>query len=286
MLPEGYSYYTETTVNLTVEQEFMGIRYNTQMDINTLLKFKVHGIDSDSNYILAASYQRMDIRVSSLLINMEVSTESILPGDSLSGLLRLIRGKDFKILLSGKGEFINIIGLDEMISETILSGNENDSEKIEFNRNLIQTLGKEALLDNYRSIGTFYTDSPIKDQDNWKVVLNIVKSGIPMELNSNILIKEMTSEIIVLFSEGKIISLHENRENISADPKMPDYYLVGNEISENKFDRKTGLLLESIASQNITGTIKTPVSEENAEEMMIPFKIISRISMATVPFSI
>jgi len=283
ILPEGFGYTTETTVNLTVEQEFMGIRYNTQMDINTLMQLKVQGIDADNNYLLSASYKRMDIRVSSLLINMQVNTESIIPGDSLSSLLRSLKGKEFKVILSGKGEFLNIIGLDEMISETILTGNENDSEKIEFNRNLIQTLGKEAFLDNYRSISTLYPDIPVKEQDQWKTALNIIKSGIPMEINSSVRLKEITRDIAVLFSEGRIKTLNEKILNNQENKPTPVYYLIGNEISENKIDRKTGLLLESIASQNITGTIKTPATEENAEEMVIPFKIISRISMASAP---
>jgi len=102
-LPEGYRFTTETSVNLIVEQEFMGIRYNTQMEIATVLHLQVNGMDSDTSYVLSASYQKMDIRVSSILINMEVSTEWKNSQDSLSSVLRSMLGKEFSILLSDKG---------------------------------------------------------------------------------------------------------------------------------------------------------------------------------------
>ncbi len=278
-LTEGFRYNTETTVNLTVEQEFMGILYNTQMDIVTVIQMQVQGIDADSNYILSASYQKMDIRVSSLLINMEVSTESVIRGDSLSNLLKALRGKEFKILLSRKGEIFDIIGLDEMINETILSGSLQEEQKIEFTRNLIQSLGKDAVLDNYRSIRSFYPDNPVKAHDQWDYHMNVIKSGIPMELNSNIRLKEITKEMAILGSEGRINSQNLKNEKNPAVLPSPVYYLLGNEISENKIDIRTGLLMESIVSQNITGTIKTPSEENNDQEMMIPFKIISRSTM-------
>jgi len=282
-LPEGYRFTTETSVNLIVEQEFMGIRYNTQMEIATVLHLQVNGMDSDTSYVLSASYQKMDIRVSSILINMEVSTEWKNSQDSLSSVLRSMLGKEFSILLSDKGEAIDILGLDEMIDQTVSESSLPEVQKLEFSRNLIQSVGKDAVLDNYRNNSSFYPASAIKARDQWDSRMNFLKSGIPMELNAHIKVKELTRESAVLASEGQINSQTANREVGVSLESNQTFKLSGNEVSEKIIDLKTGLILESIVSQNISGTIRSPSENSGEEELVIPFKIISRCTMLSGP---
>lgn len=282
-IPVGYRFNTEASVDLGVEQEFMGIRYNTQMEIITLMSLAVKGVDADSNYILSASYQKMNIRVTSVLINMEVSSESLNPVDSLSLILRNLRGKEFRIILNRKGEIIDIAGLDEMIREITLSSGLPTSQKIEFTQNLIQSLGKEALQDNYRSNSSFYPDHNVKEMDQWEFGLTIMKNGIPMMLNSDIRLKDISKNKGILVSEGRISSQRNYLDQGSILSPDQTYYLTGSEVSEIKIDLKTGLILESIVSQNVTGSIKT-VSEENKDQViLIPFKISSRSTILTSP---
>jgi hypothetical protein len=282
-LPVGYSFNTETIVSLIVEQEFMGIQYNTQMETGSLMNMKVNGIDADSNYILTASYQRMNIRVTSLLINMEVNSETSVKGDSLSSILQLLKGKEFRVLLNRKGEISDIIGLDEMITSTTLSTSLQDEQKFEFTRNLIQSIGKEALLDNYRGNKAFYPDYDVKASSQWDFPMIMIKNGIPMELNSHIRLKEINRNMAILVSEGRISSQSKPADNAMNLQPNQNYYLIGNEVSEIKIDTRTGLIRESIVSQNITGSIKTPSEETPSQEMTIPFKIISRSSIITSP---
>jgi len=282
-LPEGYRFNTETTVNMIVEQEFMGIRYNTQMDIVTLLQMEVRELTPDSNYILSASYEKMDIRVSSILINMEVSSETTFSGDSLSGILKLLRGKEFEIEMSHKSEISDIRGIDELIIETVGSGSLPEDQKAEFTRNLIQSIGKEAIQDNYRSNASFYPGKSIKTRDQWETGMNLVKSGIPMYMNSRIRIKEIKGNEAILTAESKLVPQKPgSRESIDAAENQ-FYNFSGNEVSEKRMDTRTGLILESIISQNIAGTIRTPSPEEGGEEIVIPFKIISRSSILNSP---
>jgi hypothetical protein len=282
-LPEGYRFNTEASVDLSIEQEFMGIRYNTQMEINTLMLLEVTGIDADSNYILSAIYQRMNIRVISVLVNMEVSSESLNPADSLSLIIRNLRGKEFRIILNRKGEMVDITGLDELIREISFSSNLPNEQKIEFTQNLIQSLGKEALQDNYRSNSSFYPDQNVKETDQWEFGLTIMKNGIPMRLNSHIKLKDISKNKAILVSEGRISSQRNYIDQSSILSPDQTYYLTGSEVSEVKIDLKTGLILESIVSQNITGSIKTASEEDKTQEILIPFKITSRSTILTTP---
>jgi hypothetical protein len=285
-LPDGYRFNTEASVNLGVEQEFMGIRYNTQMEIITLMRMEVKGIDVDSNYIISARYQKMNIRVTSVLINMEVSSESLNPADSLSSILRKLQGMEFRILLNRKGEIIDITGLDEMIREISLSSNLPHEQKIEFTQNLIQSLGKEALQDNYRSNSSFYPDHIVNEMDQWEFSLTIMKNGIPMRLNSHIRLKDVSKNKAILISEGRISSQRNYIDQSSILSPDQTYYLTGSEISEIKIDLKTGLILESIVSQNVTGSIKTHSEEKKDQEILIPFKITSRSTIITSPIKL
>ena len=278
-LQPGLSFNTETTVNLVIEQEFMGIRYNTQMDINTLMFMKVMEVDADTNFILSASYQKMDLRVTSILINMEVSSESLFSGDSLSGVLSMLKGQEFMIVLSSRGEISDIHGLDEMIGRTVGSCTLPEDQKAEFSRNLIQSIGEESIQDNYRNNRFFYPEFPIKAKDQWFFNVNFMKSGIPMELNSQIRLKELSNGVATMVSEGRISNqtLRINTNNPgTADPL---YKLSGSEIAEKKIHVKTGLIRESIVSQNVTGSIITNSRETNYLDETIPFKLISRSSV-------
>jgi hypothetical protein len=282
-LPEGYRFNTETSVDLVVEQEFMGIRYNTQMKIITLMRMDIKGIDADSNYLVSASYQKMNIRVTSVLINMEVSSESLNPADSLSSILRKLQGKEFRILLNRKSEIIDITGLDEMIRDISLSSSLPAEQKLEFTQNLIQSLGKEALRDNYRSNSSFYPDQDVKEKDHWEFGMTIMKNGIPMRLNSHISLKDISKNKAILVSEGRISSQRNYLDRSSILSPDQTYYLTGSEVSEIKIDLRTGLILESIVSQNITGSIKTTSEEDKSQDILIPFKITSRSTITTSP---
>jgi len=282
-LPVGYRYNTETYGNLVVEQEFMGIRYNTQMEITTVMQIEVVGKDADLSYFLSASYQRMDIRVVNLNINMEVSTESVVPGDSLSAILQTLRGKMFQVILTNKGEISQISGLDEMIIETIEPSNLPEVEKFEFTRNLIQSIGKEALMDYYRNTGSYYPEYAVKVSDQWNYRVNVMKSGIPMELTSNIRMKEISKNTAFMLSESIINTRNDYSGQEIQQATNPVFKLTGNEISEVKMDIRTGLILESIVSQNVTGVIRAPAEDNPEQVMTIPFKIISRNSIRTTP---
>jgi hypothetical protein len=277
-LSEGCRFKTETTVNMVVEQEFMGIRYNTQMDISTLMHMQVLGLDIDSNYIITASYQKMNIHVTSLLINMEVSTESTASGDSLSIILRTLLGKEFKIFLSAKNEISDITGLDEMLSETIKSCKLPIEQKDEFARNLIQSLGKDAVLDKYRANRSFYPDFRVKAPAQWDFQMNLVKSGIPMVLYSQIRLKSINRNIALMVTEGTIKAQNQKEEQ-NLIPSINN--LGGTEVSEIKMDIKTGVILESTVSQNVSGSIRTPSENTNDQGNIIPFKMNSRISILT-----
>jgi len=282
-LPVGYIFSTETTSNLVVEQEFMGIQYNTQMETGSTIRFQVSSFNGDSAYFLSASYEKMNIRVTSLLINMEVNSESIVSGDSLSVLLSLLKGKAFFVKLSKKGEITEVSGLDEMIIETVKSSGFSEEERYEFTRNLIQSLGTEAILDNYRSNKAFYPEVNVKTTDQWDFEMALFKNGIPMKLSSHIRLKELSKNTAILVSEGKISSDNSQKQTESSLPPEQLYYLVGSEVSEIKINTRTGLIRESIVSQNITGTIKTISAEGSPDVALIPFKIISRITMLTNP---
>lgn len=279
-LPVGYSFSTETSQNFIVEQEFMGIQYNTQMETGSTINYQVKSINKDSSYNLNCSYQKMNIRVSSMLINMEVNSETTFSGDSLSAILLLLKNQVFQVKMSNKGVIEEISGLDELITETAKKSNLPEEQELEFIRNLIQSLGKEALLDNYRSNHAFYPKGRHFLYDKWNFEIDMVKNGIPMKLSSQVKLKELSKSTAVLVSEGRINSQIPNKEQLPADQS---FYLVGNEVAEVKINTKNGLMRESIISQNITGTIKTLPSDSTAQESFIPFKVVSRNTMITNP---
>ena len=277
-LPVGYSFITETTQTFIVEQEFMGIQYNTQMETGSTIHFQVKSINKDSSYNLDCSYQKMNIRVSSMLINMEVNSETTFSGDSLSAALMLLKNKVFRIKMNTKGVIEDIYGLDELITEIAKASKLPEEQAFEFNRNLIQSLGKEALLDNYKSNSAFYPELSHKLNDKWSFEIDMIKNGIPMKLSSQIRLKELSKSTAIYVSEGRLNSQNPSTEKPQSDQS---FYLVGNEFSEVKINSKNGLIRESIISQNITGTIKTPPTDSTSRETFIPFKVVSRNTMIT-----
>lgn len=279
-LPIGYSFSTETSQNFIVEQEFMGIQYNTQMETGSTLYFQVKSINKDSSYNMDCSYQKMNIRVSSMLINMEVNSETTFSGDSLSAVLMLLKNKVFTVRMNNKGVIEDIYDLDELITEIAKASKLPEEQAFEFNRNLIQSLGEEAILDYYKSNSGFYPDLGHKLNDKWSFEIDMVKNGIPMKLSSQIRLKELSKNTAILVSEGRLNSQNASTEKPQSDQS---FYLVGSELSEVKINTKNGLIRESIISQQIAGTIKTLPSDSTSHETFIPFKVVSRNTMITNP---
>ncbi|MCB8998510.1 MAG: hypothetical protein H6540_00380 [Bacteroidales bacterium] len=276
-LSDDFRFTTETSVNLNVEQEFMGIRYNTQMEINYLLSLKNTGRDVDSNYVLQAKYRKIDIEVSSMMVNMKVSTEAYLPSDTLSKILSTIINKDFIVILTQQSQILSVEGLDELISNAIENSQLTAEGKTEFKQNLIQSLGEQALADNYCTYPSLYPARELRAPDYWSCKLQIVKSGIPMELNTNVNLTEMNRNYALFLSEGKLTTPKVQ----SSESDKTGFRLFGTEISEIKMNVHTGLILKSIVSQNISGAVKNPADPNPAEDEWIPFKINSRITSET-----
>jgi hypothetical protein len=274
-LPPDYRFNTETFINLIIEQEFMGIRYSTQMDVHTLMNERVKGINPDSSYIISASYRKMDISVTSILVTMEVNSESISPGDSLSVLLRSITDKEFTIIMSRHGEILEINGLDSLIAASASSGHLAPQPQQEFTMNLIQSIGEEAVIDNYRSNPAFYPGRTVKPKDQWNYETGIVKSGIPMLTDSRVRFKEAGRDMAFLTSEARLSALKSTEEA----EETPGYEIKGTEICEKKIDNGTGLMLESVNSLNIEGMINTPSKENPGQTDQMPFSINSRCTI-------
>jgi hypothetical protein len=274
-LPAGFRFNTETFINLIIEQEFMGIRYSTQMDVHTLMNERVKGMNPDSSYIISASYRKMDISVTSILINMEVNSESLTPGDSLSLLLRSMTDKEFTIILSRRGEILGITGLDSLITASAAAGSLAPQPQQEFAMNLVQSIGEEAVKDNYRSNSAFYPGRAVRPKDQWNYQTSIIKSGIPMMTDSRVRLKDLSRDLIFLTSEARLSALNSNGNAEGS----PGYEIKGTEICEKKIDNNTGLILESVSSVNIEGMINTPSKESPEQTDQMPFSINSRCTI-------
>jgi hypothetical protein len=279
-LNPGDEFTTETLINQNIEQEFMGIRYSTQMNTLTICEMKVKSLTDENEYMLTTRFNKIKITISGYLINIELSTEETNKKDTITNLLKQLLNKDFTIYMDPKGVIREISGLNDMIKSVISSSKLNEERKNEFYINLVQSIGDEAFKDNFNTFPVGYPESEVKPGSEWDSRLSFSKTGIPLTLDAHVNFKGISGGMALIYSTGRIISGKAD-SILNHNPDENKFIRVnGNDVSEWHIDLKTGLITESIVSQNINGSFQSE-EEELSGDTEIPFKISSRTTINT-----
>jgi len=272
----GLQYATVVSNDINFEHECMEIKYSTHMQTQTQLDAMVNQETDSLKYDVNASYGRIDFSMATMLLNLDMSSASGNLDDPMNRVLNSLTGKVFNMDLEKNGSGISIGNLDSIITVSVANSVLNEEEKLELRSNMVESFGSKALKDEFSQNSAYYNEFPVSEGDSWVRSITISTYGIPMNLITVVIIKDITRNTIKFQAEGTLAA-----RNNEAGPEGILYDLSGTQVSEVSMDRKTGLILESHTSQYIHGKVITSDENDKNLNLEFPIKINSRFSSMT-----
>jgi hypothetical protein len=280
-LNQDFSWQTELSSSISFTQEFMGIIYTTDTKISNVFNTKVTGT-SNSSYNCIANYSQMEFFMKSLLMDLDMSSESADTTNPMNIMMRSIVNNDFRQILSKDGTVREIQGLDLLISENLKKIHLEEEQKEEFKKNFLDSFGEKAIMENNLQNSVLYSDSLVSAGDKWFRSMTISPYGIPMHLLLDIKLKEVANGNAIFITEG-MLAARMNSEANGRSEQTPSYDLSGSQVSEIKINLKNGIIEKSITTQYIQGKVSAPDNNAQGKYIEIPLKIVSRSTITSRP---
>jgi hypothetical protein len=277
-LKHGLTFQTELSSSISFMQEFMGINYTTDTKISNVVNIKVNDIVNSSDYSCIANYSQMEFAMKSLLMDLDMSSQSRDTTNPMNIMMRSLVNNNFIQIVSSKGYIREIRGLDELILQKLEKIALVDEQKDEFKRNFLESFGEKAIKENNLQNSVFYSDSLVGAGDSWFRSMTISPYGIPMHLLLDVKLKEVSESYAIFITEGILAARKNNDTNSHVEPYL-SYDLAGTQISEVRINLHTGIIENSITTQFIHGKVSTPDNNSPGKYIEIPLKIKSRSTL-------
>jgi len=275
-LNKGQIYSQKISFKSASEQTVNGVKGNTTSLSESGGKFEVVAV-KDTLYTLKATFGA-------------VSTKVIKDGDTISNsngaanptfeLLSKITGKSYTMVMSNTGRIIETKGLDVIFDE-LLKNLPASAEPVKamMRKTLASAYGDSAIRRSAELSTALYPAKAVKEGDNWAAE----NSGgdnmmTPKVKGVYTLDKVNSSEYLI--SNKSTIEIKNSASKVEMNNFSMKYNVSGTMTSNSKVDRKTGMIMEMKALQNISGVIMLKTSSL-PDEMVMPIKATNEITMTT-----
>ena len=207
----------------------------------------------------------------------EVSYDSRDPSEEVdtlvSGFDALI-GKGYAMQISPDGEILDVVGLNEMISEVMADVGIEDAELLaQFEAQFAEQYSEEALREQVGNMLVEFPEGAVKIGDTWTASAT----------SSNLVALNVDTIYTLVAFEGNIATIDATSVISSSEDSMLDmgvyqieYNLFGSQISTIYVDTAVGWSTNSIVTQTVTGDM---IMRMNEDEVTIPLSIGSVVTM-------
>lgn len=273
-LKVGESYHQNMESKSTINQVNSKNNIDLLMTTRSAMTFTVTGINED--YYMDVNYDSLSMQMSMPDYSMSYNSES--PngdGDYISILMSEMKNKNFKIVMSDKGEILNVSGFEMILKNAFEKLNKIDSDmKAKLEKDLKNAFGSESFTNSFETITAIYPPEPVEFGRQWKSEIDLNKN-MPIRLNTLYKFKEETDDFYVIEAAGTIISLPVDEFETSSSPY--NYELTGTSASLFKIDKNTGWIKEANISQIMSGfsTPKVQPDPNNPLKIEMQFEIIT-----------
>jgi hypothetical protein len=183
--------------------------------------------------------------------------------------------KHFTVKMSPNGEIIEVSGTDKMMEDALSAVNGVDESQIAMMKeSLKQFGGKDALKGSLEMSLRCLPEKPVNIGDSWTSQVELI-SALSAVVNTTWKLSDRKAGVATL--EGKsTLKSKENgpSQNISGIPIK--YNIQGEQQILSKIDEKTGWIIESTVSQEISGEMEMDLSAQGSGIQKAPIKIKSK----------
>ena len=270
-LSQGDVYRLRMLTDQQISQSFEGQELDVGQRVGYEYTYSVTSVDSSGNAWIDVLYTWVVYETETIIgkVSYDSSDPSaeVPPGaESFSALV----GNGFSMLLSPKGEVLDIVNLDQLYGD-MLDALEisDDALREQFESVFREQFGEEAMKEQFASLTSYIPEDPVAVGDTWTQETE-VSVLMPMIIETEYSVRAVDGTTVTLDLVSKI-SANPEAEFMDFDLFQLGYYVEGEQEGEIRVDRASGLS-SSLTRQSMSGEM---VMAAEDEEFSIPISVES-----------
>lgn len=252
-LQAGEKYIQNMHINMNMNQELMGQKFNMSINVFMNTHFDIINIEND-NIISDLLYDEIGMETDLGFTKMTFSsnTEDSLASEmNIGPMLKAMVNIPLRVEMTKKGKIASIKGYDK-ITESMMnsfSSKIDEDTKNEIFNQFKNKFDEEALKKSFEQISTYFPENPVAVGEKWNV-LSSIDGEIPMSIDLKITLKNVTGNVATIEGVGNIKSGGGSVKNelLGGDQNID---LTGTQKGWIKIDMNTGWVIDSEIVQNM-----------------------------------
>jgi hypothetical protein len=259
------------------EQTVKGVKSNTTTLSQSGSRFEVVDV-KDTVYTLKGTFGAISTKM--IKDGDTIDNSKGAAGNPASELLSKINGKSYTMVMSNTGRIIETKGLDVLFDDLLKDMPvAAEAVKVMMRNSLASAYGDSAIRRSAELSSALYPAKAVKEGDSWTAE-NSGGNNIMTPKVKGVYTLDKVSSSEYLISNKSTIEVKNSATPVEMNNFSMKYAVSGTMTSNSKVDRKTGMIMEMKAQQNISGVVMLKTSSL-PEEMVMPIKATNEITMTT-----
>ena len=274
-LEKGQVYTQTMSLKSSSEQTINGTKTNSTTLSESSSRLEVIDV-KDTVYTLKSTFETLSTKM--VKDGDTTDNSKAGAGNPTAEILPKMIGKSYTMLMSNTGRILETKGLeaafDDLFKDMPASA---EAIKVMMRKSLRSAYGDSAIRRSAEMSSALYPAKAVKEGDSWPVE-NSGGSNIMTPKVKGIYTLDKVSSSEYLISNKSTIEIKNSPTPVEMNNFSMKYSVSGTMTSNNRVDRKTGMITEMKAVQDIAGTVilKTP---SLPDEMVMPIQAKNEITM-------
>lgn len=238
---------TDQTIAITKPN---GMKMEMKQNIMFNYDYKVTDVSDEDWIKIKVTYKR--VKFSQIMPMMSVSFDSENPPEQIppqAQAFNALAGLSFDLSFTRDGKKVEIEGLTDMMDQMVDKMNIPEEQKTMKKRQLKTMFGGKAFKNQIRQQIDVFPEEKVAVGDSWLKEVDAVAS-FPMHISTEYTLEKIEKEKVIVDISSDIKTLKNPDSDSLPTPKAE---LSGEQNGKIEFDRKSGMVIESVFKQNIKG---------------------------------
>jgi hypothetical protein len=276
-LNKGQVYAQSMFLKSTNEQTIKGTKTNSTTLTKSENKFEVVDV-KDTVYTLKVTFGKISTKL--VKDGDTIDNSKAGSGNPTAEILPKITGKSYTMLMSNTGRILQTKGLeaafDDLFKDMPVAA---DAIKVLMRKSIVSAYGDSAIRKSAELSSALYPAKAVKEGDTWTVENSGGNNIMSPKVKGVYTLDKVTSSEY-LISNKSTIEVKNSPTPVEMNNFSMKFEVSGTMTSNSKVDRKTGMILEMKAIQNISGIVMLKTTSL-PDEIVMPIKASNEITMTT-----
>ncbi len=279
-LTAGQKFGSKTIVSQKVSQTMNGQAITSAQDITIEVISEVLSVDAENIATVKMTYESFRAKgsVSSPGGSFEYDSDNPTADPNnpqaamMSQMFNRMKGVEFVMKLSDKGQIVDVEGFDEMLEKmfSVMEDPEQAKAMIDMMKNI---MSEDKLKEMNSEMFATFPDGAVGIGDMWDNIISVGGAGMPIDIDTTYMLKERKDGVAVLGVTSKMDMGNEDSKLIEVEGMKMNMQLTGTQNGTMKIDEATGWVIGGETTMNFSGSVKILPSEHMPEGMTIPMTI-------------